>query len=234
MVGLHFKGYLIFTFEHRVEKYPNSIALVYKNLSLTFDELNRKSNQLARYFLDHADLKPDDLVGLILDKSDKMIIAILAVWKTGAAYVPISPTFPNDRISFMLDDTKSSLVFTDKKYKSNLESISKQDRTPILYFDEEILCVYSKQNLGKRNNSTNLAYAIYTSGTTGKPKAVLIEHVGVVNLHFSLDRLFSFSTNTLEKTFLSFSNFVFDHFIEQMTDALLSGHKLVVLDDELR
>ncbi|SDP40361.1 N-(5-amino-5-carboxypentanoyl)-L-cysteinyl-D-valine synthase [Streptomyces sp. cf386] len=221
-------------FEEQAAAWPDEIAVVYRNTRLTYRQLNEQVNQLANYLRSVVQLRPNDLVGLVVDKSELMIVAILAVWKTGAAYVPIDPGYPEDRIAFMLQDTRARLVVTNQAHAERLRELPATEGLPVVEADRLPMGYRSAENPVTEVTSTDLAYAIYTSGTTGNPKAVLVEHRGVVNLQVSLAKLFSLDKSEGDEALLSFSNYVFDHFVEQMTDALLNGQKLVVLDDTMR
>ncbi|UJW29241.1 amino acid adenylation domain-containing protein [Saccharothrix sp. AJ9571] len=220
-------------FEEMAERWPDEIAVVYRKNRLTYRELNERANRLAHYLRSVVELRPDDLVALVLDKSELMITAIIAAWKTGAAYVPIDSGYPDDRIAFMLSDTAARVVVTNEIHSDRLRSLA-DTGTPVLEIELLHLDDQPAENPVTETTSTDLAYAIYTSGTTGKPKAVLVEHRGVVNLQVSLAKLFRLDKEHRDEALLSFSNYIFDHFVEQMTDALLNGQKLVVLDDSMR
>ena len=221
-------------FEEIVEQWPHEIAVVFGEKQLTYCELNEQANQLAHLLLDTVELQANDLIALMLDKSERMIVAILAVWKAGAGYVPIDPSYPDERIAFMLEDTQSKILITNELYGIHLHHLSKGKQLPILELEKQILNNQPSHNPITRTSSRDLAYTIYTSGTTGKPKGVQVEHLGVVNLHISLAKIFSLGRHQSQEVLLSFSNYVFDHFVEQMTDALLNGQTLVILDDEMR
>ena len=221
-------------FEAVAERWPDEPAVAFRDLCLSYAELNGRANQLARWLQQRSGIKPGQFVALVMNKSERTIEAILAVWKAGAAYVPIDPSYPEDRIRFMMEDTGTRLVIADEDHVAKLQAMG----IPGL---EEVVstCQLPREGLSQANfpcpaKATDLAYGIYTSGTTGRPKAVLVEHRGVVNLHASLERLFLLNRSHGREAILSFSNYVFDHFVEQMLDALLSGQKLVVLDDALR
>ncbi|AEW98055.1 MULTISPECIES: non-ribosomal peptide synthetase [Streptomycetaceae] len=221
-------------FEEMAAAWPDETAVVYRDTSLTYRQLNERANRLAHHLLSVARLRPGDLVGLVLDKSELMITAILAVWKTGAAYVPVDPGYPDDRISFMLQDTSARLVVTNHVHGDRLRALPDTDGLPVLDVERLPLDEHPAHDPVTAVTATDLAYAIYTSGTTGRPKAVLVEHQGVVNLQVSLAKIFGLDKGAGDEALLSFSNYVFDHFVEQMTDALLNGQKLVVLDDTMR
>ncbi|MEU7056929.1 amino acid adenylation domain-containing protein [Streptomyces sp. NPDC046197] len=221
-------------FEERAAAWPEEVAVVYRGTRLTYRQLNERANQLAHHLGSVVRVRPNDLVALVVDKSELMIVAILAVWKTGAAYVPIDPGYPDERIAFMLQDTGARLVVTNEAHGERLRALKAGAAPRVLNIERLPLDDQPTGNPVTAVTSTDLAYAIYTSGTTGRPKAVLVEHRGVVNLQVSLAKLFSLDRSRGEEALLSFSNYVFDHFVEQMTDALLNGQKLVVLDDTMR
>ncbi|MFE7753568.1 amino acid adenylation domain-containing protein [Streptomyces sp. NPDC057429] len=221
-------------FEEMAAAWPDEIAVVYRDRRLTYRQLDERANRLAHHLRSLVDLGPNDLVGLVLDKSELMFVAILGVWKAGAAYVPIDPGYPDDRIAFMLEDTRARLVVTGETHGERLRGLPATAELPVLDIERLPLDEQPGHKPLTTVTSTDLAYAIYTSGTTGKPKAVLVEHRGVVNLQASMVKLFGLEKDRRDEAVLSFSNYVFDHFVEQMTDALLSGQKLVVLDDRMR
>ncbi|MHB9147923.1 MAG: non-ribosomal peptide synthetase [Candidatus Amoebophilus sp.] len=224
-------------FEEQVEKTPDSIALVYEDVKLTYRELNARSNQLASYLKQTYDIKPDDLLVLCLDRSEQMLIAILAVLKSGGAYVPMDPSYPDDRVIYLLGDTKTKVVLASEVYQARLEKISKgigKGDIGIVAVDskevQDELLVYSNANHKTEATSTSLAYIIYTSGTTGNPKGVMIEHRGVVNLKYDLTSRYGLGNN---EVLLQFANYVFDASVEQIILSLLNGHTLVMIPDLL-
>ena len=170
-------------FEEQVVKSPNNTAVVYEDVKLTYKELNERANRLANYLIKHHNIKPDSLIALLLDRSEHMIISILAVLKAGAAYVPISPDYPDDRIKYILDDTNSNIVITNSIYNKRINKLKKVNIIPIddSAFSKVLDTVSSTNTIVDNLTSNNLAYVIYTSGTTGKPKGVMIQHCSVVN-----------------------------------------------------
>jgi len=158
----------------QVEKTPNNIAAVYDEESITYKELDEKSNKLAEKIREQG-ICPDDIVGIMLYRSLEMIISIFAIIKAGGAYMPIDPDYPEDRIKYMMEDSKSKLLLTTQEISKKIEDIS--------YIDVEDKQIYERKNvkIEKKHNSRNLAYVIYTSGSTGKPKGAMIEHYSVIN-----------------------------------------------------
>jgi surfactin family lipopeptide synthetase C len=171
-------------FEEQVEKSPNSTAIVYKQQHLTYDELNHRANQLAHY-LQALGVKAEVRVGICVERSLEMAIAILAILKAGGAYVPLDPAYPTDRLAFMLEDVQTPILLTQTHL---------QDRLPLnsqtvvnLDSDWEIIAQYSKDNLHSEVNPENLAYIIYTSGSTGTPKGTEIPHRSILGFMFGVD-----------------------------------------------
>lgn len=245
-------------FEEQVEKTPDNIAVIYENERLTYKELNQKSNQLARYIKKEykkktkSELIPDTLIALCLDRSVEMLIGILGILKSGAAYVPIDPSYPQDRISYILEDTNVKLILTQNSIinrseansyiledtistdvtkdlslpKDKIIEIDLSNRNIYLSGNSKI-AKYSKLNLtGTFQHLTNLAYVIYTSGTTGTPKGVMIEHMSFVQF------ISNFTENLDSKSFntISTTSFVFDIFGLEYGIPLLNGGYLELAD----
>ena len=174
-------------FESQVARTPNAIAVIFGDRTLTYQELNAKANQLAQ-FLKGLGVESELLVGLCLDRSLDMIIAMLGILKAGGAYVPLDPAYPTERLAYMVRDARLSVIVTQQSIAT--EQFTKADQTE-LHQNITLVCLerdwksieqQDPANLDSAVNSTNLAYIIYTSGSTGKPKGVQIEHASVVNL----------------------------------------------------
>jgi N-(5-amino-5-carboxypentanoyl)-L-cysteinyl-D-valine synthase len=219
-------------FESEAQQKPDKIAVVYEDSRLSYQELNARANALSYYLIGQVPIRPNQLVALVMDKSEHMITSILAVWKTGGAYVPIDPSYPDDRISYILEDTAAVAIIGDEKYSGRLRVLRKES-VPLVPSNLALQLPRSVVHPQSLSTPQDLAYVMYTSGTTGRPKGVMVEHHGVVNLAASLSQIFVLR-DTDDEVILSFSNYVFDHFVEQMTDALLNGQTLLVLNDEMR
>lgn len=179
-------------FEEQVEKNPDNIAVVYEDEKMTYRELNEKSNQLARK-LNEKGVKANSIVGIIVERSLEMIIGIMGILKARGAYLPIDPKYPIERIDYILKDSETKIVLTNKKasdkdIESNNEKNRKYGIVERLNFNGEFIDLGDKslytgdrENLKYISNSKDLAYIIYTSGSTGKPKGVMIEHYSLVN-----------------------------------------------------
>jgi amino acid adenylation domain-containing protein len=200
-------------FEEQVRKTPNNIAVIFENNKLTYQELNEKSNQLAYYLRENYAIKPDDLVGVKLTKSDKMIVALLGVLKSGAAYLPIDVNYPQDRITYIEQDCKCKVVLDEEEMMlCNLERYK-----------------YGNENPDPINKSGDLAYIIYTSGSTGQPKGVMVEHNSNVNM--SLDQIKSFGITQNDKV-VWFASVAFDASISEIMMSLYSGAALCIPSEE--
>ncbi|NDB87025.1 MAG: hypothetical protein EB127_30715, partial [Alphaproteobacteria bacterium] len=165
-------------FEEQVEKSPDAIAVVYEDKQLTYKELNERANQLAHYIRSEYGIKADDCVALCLDRSEHMLVAILGILKAGGAYVPIDPSYPGERIGYILGDIKPKVLLLNRGYEEKLRSLT---LVPCVAVEKVDFLTEPVTNLESKINSSNLAYVIYTSGTTGNPKGVMIGHQSVVN-----------------------------------------------------
>ena len=221
-------------FVQEAERVPDKVALIYERTMLTYREMDQLTNQLARYLRSILPCAPDTIVGLILDKTELMFLSVFAVWKAGLAYVPIDPSFPPERIQYILEETRAIGIVVNERHSSKALGISLH--SPRIITIEDALGIASRLDgttMSAFSSTTDLAYIYFTSGTTGKPKGVMIEHRGVVNLHKSLAKTFELKARD-DEVILSFSNYSFDHFVEMVTDALLNGQTLLILNDEMR
>ncbi|SMO94796.1 AMP-binding enzyme C-terminal domain-containing protein, partial [Flavobacterium resistens] len=193
---------IIDLFEEQVDKTPDNIAVVFEEVQLTYKQLNEKANQLAYYLRETYKIQADDLIGIKLERSEQMILAILGILKSGAAYVPIDPSYPQERIAYIEKDSNCKIVI-DEQELGNFYKKQKQ---------------YSKSNALKINKPNDLAYVIYTSGTTGNPKGVMVEHKNIVNIISNQTREFNIKEN---ENIAQFSNIAFDASVEQIFLAIL-------------
>lgn len=165
-------------FEAQVEKTPNAVAIVFENQQLSYRELNNRANHLA-YHLQNLGVKPEVLVGICMERSLEMVVAVLGVLKAGGAYLPLDPAHPQERLAFILKDTQSPLLLTQQRLLKKLPT----DGIKVVCLDshEDEIAAQVSENPVCQTTSANLAYVIYTSGSTGKPKGTLIPHQGLVN-----------------------------------------------------
>jgi amino acid adenylation domain-containing protein/non-ribosomal peptide synthase protein (TIGR01720 family) len=217
-------------FEAQVEKTPDAIALVFEGETLTYRELDRRSNQLA-HALRKRGVGPEVLVGVCLDRSLEMVIALYGVLKAGGAYVPLDPEYPRDRLAFMLDDAKVPVVLT----QAHLATALPAHGAHVIQLDTEWSTIAeepdSRPGRGEITPDT-LAYVIYTSGSTGRPKGAMNAHRGILNRLFWMQRAYGLtaSDRVLQKTPFSFDVSVWELFWPLMFGATLvvakpEGHK---------
>ena len=208
-------------FEQQVLLNPDATAVVYQGKALSYTELNQQANQLA-HFLNAKGVKPEALVGICLERSLEMIVALLGILKAGGAYLPLDPDYPNSRLEFMLDDAQVSILLTTSLLQEVIPSFPGE----VICLDTEsaIIGSHKTDNLMCETRPGNLVYVIYTSGSTGHPKGTLIEHKSVVRLVKE--------TNYVElgpeEVFLQFAPVSFDASTFELWGSLLNGSKLVI------
>lgn len=209
-------------FEEQVKKTPDNIALVFEDKKMTYTEFNARANSLA-HKLRELGVKPNDFVAIIADKSIEIIEGIYGIIKAGGAYLPIDPTYPEDRIAFMLEDSAAKIVlkFTDEPL--NIP----EDLTVIDLADE---AVWNDNNSDPEtvNKPEDAIYCIYTSGTTGKPKGVVVEHHNVVKLVKNCD----YTELNEESIILQTGQLMFDASTFEVWGAALNGGTLHLISKE--
>ncbi|WP_370901544.1 amino acid adenylation domain-containing protein, partial [Chryseobacterium gossypii] len=201
-------------FEEQVLKTPDNIALVYEDVKLSYRELNERANRLAHYLIKTYDIQPDDLVPLCLERSENMLIGILAVLKAGAAYVPMDASYPAERIDYILSDTKAKIILAQE---STAEKLQDMNTDVISLNNASFRQVVEKEDASDPVTTVgpgNLAYVIYTSGTTGLPKGVMVEHTSVVNRIVWMNETYPLvpADNVLQKTPYTFDVSVWELF----------------------
>jgi amino acid adenylation domain-containing protein len=195
-------------FEKQAYNHPNKIALYSEYEKHTYSELNKKANSIANLLVSRGVII-GDIVTICTERSPLMIIGILAILKAGAAYLPISPDYPADRIQSILDDAQPKVILTTNKSSKNLESTNVE-----LIFLELLNTSQQTNNLELKINSSNLAYIIYTSGSTGKPKGAMIEHHSVLNRIGWMQKAYPINEQDvlLQKTTITFDVSVWELF----------------------
>lgn len=210
-------------FEEQAEKVPENIALVFGDETMTYRGLNTKSNQLARLLREEmGETSPNPVIGIMMERSMEMIIGILGILKSGAAYLPIDPEHPADRIRYMLEDSKALFLLTEE----GLFNVWKGLGIKVVNIKDDLIYKGDCLNLPKNNKSTDLAYIMYTSGSTGKPKGNLITHYNISRVVKNTNYIDINSNDTL----LQLSNYAFDGSVFDIYGALLNGAKLVLVD----
>ncbi|NJM17637.1 MAG: amino acid adenylation domain-containing protein [Richelia sp. SM1_7_0] len=206
-------------FETQVEKTPSDIAVIFENQQLSYQELNSRANQLADY-LQQQGVKSDTVVGICMQRSVEMVVALIAILKAGGAYLPLDPAYPQERIDFMLGDAGVSVLLTQSPLKSKLRSHQGQ----LICIDTQgLYSNYSCKNPSSDIKPENLAYVIYTSGSTGKPKGVMNTHRGLCNRLLWMQDAYQLTSSdrVLQKTPFSFDVSVWEFFWTLLTGAAL-------------
>src|SRR6185369_2922028 len=213
-------------FEAQVHRFAESPALVCDGQSLTYELLNQRANQLAHYLMRRG-VGPETRVGLLLERSQDMIVSILAVLKTGAAYVPLDPKYPAERLQSILNEAEPKLVLTQNSTRSRFAAAA----CPELCLDEEqeTIARCSTANPDSGVDPDNLAYIIYTSGSTGQPKGVMVHHRGLCNTIAAQTATFR---PTPDDRVLQLLSINFDGSLIEITTALCNGATLCVASRE--
>jgi len=208
-------------FEAKAAANPDAPAICFENQQLSYGELNRRANQLA-HRLRRLGAGPGALVGIFAERSPEMVIAVLAAWKAGAAYVPLDPIFPAKRLAGILDDARPALLLTQSGLREKLPGTA----IPLLLLDTDWPAVAeeSGDNLEPPSGDA-LAYVIYTSGSTGQPKGTLLRHRGLRNLFLAQQRVYDLGPGD---RVLQFASLTFDASVFETTMALGTGAALVL------
>ena len=211
---------------HRAETCFESVAVEFQEVRLTYGELETRSNQLAHFLLAKG-VRRETLVGLCVERSELIVVALLGIMKAGGAYVPLDPAYPSDRIKYALDDSRAKLLLTQQSLAASLAGIS-----------AEVVCIDAAKSGWQREHPAriagnvkpnNLAYVIYTSGSTGRPKGVQLEHRSVVNF---LCSMVSEPGMTSGDVLLAVTTLSFDIAGLEIYLPLLAGGRLVVAPRE--
>jgi len=217
-------------FEKQVERIPDIPAVVFMDQSLSYRELSKKANQLAHY-LRSLGIGRSSLVGVMMDHSIEMVLSMLAILKAGGAYLPLDPGYPEERLRFMMANSGTKVIITTEKF---FHKIPAQDMSVVCLdmIDKEI-SAQEDTNLDVITAPEDLAYSIYTSGSTGRPKGNMLHHKGVVNLVTALkQQIYSAYDSPLNVGLMA--SFSFDASVQQIFAALLLGHTLYPIPEEIK
>ncbi|HYG10078.1 MAG TPA: amino acid adenylation domain-containing protein, partial [Pyrinomonadaceae bacterium] len=209
-------------FEAQAARTPDAVALTFERAELTYGELNQKANQLAHH-LQASGTTPETLVGIYMERSLEMVIAVLGVLKAGGAYVPLDPEYPKDRLSFMLDDTHVTTVLTQAEFSGKLPSFA--GSIVRLDADWPTIARQAVENPASGATPEHLAYVIYTSGSTGVAKGVMISHRAICNRLLWMQDAYQFSP---ADRFLQKTPFTFDASLWELFVPLMIGAQLVM------
>ncbi|MFB2981899.1 amino acid adenylation domain-containing protein [Microseira sp. BLCC-F43] len=215
-------------FAKQVLQTPDNIAVEFVGQKLTYRELDEQANQLANY-LQSLGVGTENLVGLCVERSPLMIVGLLGILKAGAAYLPLDPSYPQERLAFMLSDSQASVLLTQEKLVS---SLPKHNLHHCICLDKDWKEIAQQSATTPISNlkPDNLAYVIYTSGSTGKPKGVMIEHQSIVNFAISAQNKYKITSS--DKV-LQFAPVSFDVAAEEIYPCLTTGGTVVLRTDEM-
>jgi amino acid adenylation domain-containing protein/FkbH-like protein/non-ribosomal peptide synthase protein (TIGR01720 family)/FkbM family methyltransferase len=220
---------LVDLFEQQVAKNSDRLAVVFESQSLTYQQLNQQANQLAHYLIQHHQIQPDTLISICVERSVEMIVGILGILKAGAAYVPIDPNYPQDRIQWILQDSGTSVLLTQSFLTEKLALTQLENPCQVICFDRTDFAESLTTNPSSQSTPDRLAYVIYTSGSTGRPKGVMIEHRGLTNFVLA-----SAHTSQVQphSRFLQLASFSFDISIGEIAQTLAAGACLYLAKSE--
>jgi amino acid adenylation domain-containing protein len=212
-------------FETQVAQTPDAVAVVCGDESLTYRGLNSRANQVAHY-LRALGVGPEMLVGLYIERSLGMVVGLLGILKAGAAYLPLDPAYPPERLTFMVEDAQPPVVLTQERLMAGLPVYG----THIVCLDAHwpTIAQYSDDNPGLRTTGDNVAYLLYTSGSTGQPKGVLGVHRAILNALAWMWKAYPFASHEVccQKTSISFGDS-----IQELLGPLLQGIRIVLIPD---
>ncbi|HYH45088.1 MAG TPA: amino acid adenylation domain-containing protein, partial [Thermoanaerobaculia bacterium] len=202
---------------------PDAVAVVCEGRSLTYGELDRRANRLARH-LRSLGIGRDTRVGLLLERSEGLVVAILAALKAGGAYLPLDPVYPEDRLAYMVADSEARVVVTTEELRGRLP----MDGARVVSLDGDARAIVRRSARAPKNDATpaDLAYVIYTSGSTGRPKGVMVTHANAARLLRATERWFGFGPDDIWTLFHSAA---FDFSVWELWGALAYGGRLVVV-----
>ncbi|MFK8004538.1 MAG: MupA/Atu3671 family FMN-dependent luciferase-like monooxygenase [Polyangiales bacterium] len=212
-------------FEAQAKRTPDATALVYREVELSYAELDARSNQLAHHLVSLG-VTPDQPVGLCTDRSEDLVIGALGIMKAGGAYVPLDATYPADRIAFMLVDSEAKIVVTQSAL---IDALPPGDAQRVIVDTDDALKSASTAPIAREGRSSeNLAYLIYTSGSTGTPKGVMVEHRNVSNFFVGMDGRIPHKAGD---TWLAVTSLSFDISVLELFWTLTRGFKVVLSSD---
>ena len=209
-------------FEEQVERTPTAPALAFGEERLDYAELNRRANRLAHALIERG-IGADRLVGVAMERSIEMVVALMAILKAGGAYLPLDPAAPEERLAHILDDSGVRLLLTQGHL---LERLPRQAGVEVLAIDGLVLDGYAESDPLPTLSADNLAYVIYTSGSTGKPKGTLLTHRNALRLFSATEAWFGFDERDVWTLFHSYA---FDFSVWEIFGALLYGGRLVIV-----
>ncbi|TPG68250.1 amino acid adenylation domain-containing protein [Brevibacillus laterosporus] len=216
-------------FEEQVAQRPNDIAAIHRDQQLTYEALNTRANQMAR-FIHRTGIKKEEIIAVLLDRSITMMESILGIWKAGGAYIPIDPEYPMQRITGILEDSRTTVLITKSQFVT--PEITQAYNGTIICIDEQMDAINqeNQDNLRAVVDPNHLAYIIYTSGSTGKPKGAMVEHIGLNNhIHMMKKQLQLSEDSRIAQT----ASHCFDISIWQFFTSITLGGTTIIYDNQM-
>ncbi|MDK8180277.1 non-ribosomal peptide synthetase [Paenibacillus sp. UMB4589-SE434] len=212
-------------FEYQVTRNPEKTAVMFGGDTISYGEINKRANALANLLRDKG-ISAASIVPIMMDRSIDMVVGVLAILKAGAAYLPIDTNYPEDRINFILKDSKAAFMLSTLK----LTQMRALEIKEVIDLEDAGLYALAHEQVDNINHSNDLAYVIYTSGTTGKPKGVMVEHKGIINLKYWFESDLGIGK---DENILQFASIAFDAFSWELFMALLLGNTLCIPDKDV-
>lgn len=209
--------------EETAKRLGNKIAVISNGESITYGELNRRANIVANK-LRESGIKPNDMVGLLINRSVNMMVGLLGIMKSGAAYLPIDPEYPEERIKYMLTDSKAKFLLTEESMNELIKNFDVSK-----YYIEKDFATGNEENPVIVNTPEDLVYVIYTSGSTGNPKGVMLKHKNINNFVKGTTDVIDFNAS---KTIVSVTTICFDIFVLESWVSLQKGLTIVLASEE--
>lgn len=218
-------------FEKAVEKYKDRVAIIAKDETLTYDELNKRANHLAHSLIKEG-VKPDDFIGLMVDRCANAYTGRIGIWKSGGGFLAIDPKYPDDRVSYIIEDSKAKLLVTKEEIYEKKKELFGKLGIKVLFIND-LIKNDNDSNPCPEITKANLAYCLYTSGSTGKPKGVMVEHRGLVNLATDNEKSVQVQVFTKDcKVLGSVTALTFDVSVGEHVIALHNGLTIAVASEE--
>ena len=222
---------IVSQFKDIAKQFMNKVALNISGETMTYEELDNKSTELAIQ-LRKSGINQGDYVLSLQEKGMEPIISLLAILKINAVYVPLDISIPQDRLTYILDDSKAQHILINSTLNDEHRRIVEDKSINIISVDKNLLIESQFEYIEYDYSYENLAYIIYTSGTTGKPKGTLISHNGAVNMALGMNLEFEFKNSS--EVLLQYASLAFDASILEILTALLNGHTLVIVPEDKR
>ncbi|MFA7060905.1 MAG: amino acid adenylation domain-containing protein [Pedobacter sp.] len=210
--------------ERQAETNPDRIALIFEFRQFSCRELNEAANRVANHLQERCGVRPDEVVAILMDRSERMMAGLLGIIKSGAAYLPLDPAFPAARIAYMLEDSRCRVLLTEKKHRGGLSGITPD--AVIIELDQ--LPAAATANPLRTTRPDHLLYLIYTSGSTGLPKGVMLEQRNVISFNRNMAAIYGLASGD---TILALTTITFDISVLELICSLMSGMTVVLASD---